>query len=81
MTNDYSELSISEAPPSIVPGRNGHALVDWIERAEDTERGIQGSITLWSVSQSVMSDSVTPRTATCQVPPSMEFSRQEYWSR
>ena len=32
------------------------------------------------VSNSVVSDSVTPRTATCQVPLSMEFSRQEHWS-
>ena len=46
MTNDYSELSISEAPLSVVPGRNGHALVDCIERAEDIERSIQGNITL-----------------------------------
>lgn len=46
MTNDYSELSISEAPLSAVPGRNGHALVDWVERPEDTERRIQDSITL-----------------------------------
>ena len=27
-----------------------------------------------------MSDSVTPWTAAYQAPPSMEFSRQEYWS-
>ena len=60
MTNDYSELSISEAPLSAVPGRNGHALVDWVERPEDTERRIQDSITLWSVSHSVMSDSLWP---------------------
>ena len=33
-----------------------------------------------SVSHSVMSDSVTPWTITCQAPLSMEFSRQEYWS-
>ena len=30
---------------------------------------------------SVMSDSATPWTVACQVPLSMEFSRQEYWSR
>ena len=29
---------------------------------------------------SVVSNSVTPRTIACQVPLSMEFSRQEYWS-
>ena len=29
---------------------------------------------------SVMSDSVMPWTVACQVPLSMEFSRQEYWS-
>ena len=29
---------------------------------------------------SVMSNSVTPWTASCQAPLSMEFSRQEYWS-
>ena len=46
MTNGYSELSVSEAPLSVVPGRNGHALVDWVERPEDTERGIQDSVTL-----------------------------------
>ena len=28
-----------------------------------------------------MSDSVTPWTAAYQAPPSMGFSRQEYWSR
>ena len=31
-------------------------------------------------SDSVMSDSVTPRTVACQAPLSMIFSRQEYWS-
>ena len=31
-------------------------------------------------SHSVMSDSATPWTVAHQVPPSMEFSRQEYWS-
>ena len=34
-----------------------------------------------SVSCSVMSDSVTPQTVAHQVPLSMGFSRQEYWSR
>ena len=29
---------------------------------------------------SAMSDSVTPWTIACQAHPSMEFSRQEYWS-
>ena len=33
-----------------------------------------------SDSHSVMSDSATPRTITCQTFLSMEFSRQEYWS-
>ena len=28
----------------------------------------------------VMSDAATPWTAACQAPPSMGFSRQEYWS-
>ena len=32
------------------------------------------------VPQSVVSNSVTPRTVAYQVPPSMGFSRQEYWS-
>ena len=32
------------------------------------------------VSCSVVSDSATPWTVACQVPLSMEFSRQEYWS-
>ena len=32
------------------------------------------------LSRSVMSDSVTPWTVARQVPPSMGFSRQEYWS-
>ena len=32
------------------------------------------------VSHSVVSDSVTPWTVTHQVPLSVEFSRQEYWS-
>ena len=32
-----------------------------------------------SVSLSVLSVSVTPWTVACQAPPSMEFSRQEYW--
>ena len=34
----------------------------------------------WGVSRSVMSDSTTPCTVAHQAPPSMEFSRQEYWS-
>ena len=29
---------------------------------------------------SVVSDSVTPWTVACQAPPSVGFSRQEYWS-
>ena len=33
-----------------------------------------------SFSCSVVSDSVTPWTVACQAPPSMGFSRQEYWS-
>ena len=33
------------------------------------------------ISHSVMSDSVTPWTVAHQTPLSMEFSRQEYWSR
>ena len=33
-----------------------------------------------SVSHSVLPDSATPWTLACQVPLSMEFSRQEYWS-
>ena len=33
------------------------------------------------VSWSVMSDSATPWTVACQAPLSMEFSREEYWSR
>ena len=34
----------------------------------------------WKWSCSVMSDSVTPWTAAYQAPPTMGFSRQEYWS-
>ena len=34
-----------------------------------------------SVSRSVMSDTATPWTVACQAPLSMEFSRQEHWSR
>ena len=34
----------------------------------------------WKWSCSVMSDLATPRTAAYQAPPSMGFSRQEYWS-
>ena len=34
-----------------------------------------------SISCSVVSDSVTSWTVACQAPLSMEFSRQEYWSR
>jgi hypothetical protein len=33
-----------------------------------------------SVSHSVVSDSAVPQTVACQAPPSMAFSRQEYWS-
>ena len=33
------------------------------------------------LSHSVMSDSVTPWTRACQAPLSMEFSRQEDWSK
>ena len=32
------------------------------------------------LSHSVMSDSATPWTVAYEVPPSMEFSRHEYWS-
>ena len=32
------------------------------------------------VSRSVVSDSATPWTVACQIPLSMGFSRQEYWS-
>ena len=34
----------------------------------------------WKWSRSVVPDSAVPWTATYQVPPSMGFSRQEYWS-
>ena len=34
-----------------------------------------------SVSHLVMSDFVIPWTVVCQAPLSMEFSREEYWSR
>ena len=34
----------------------------------------------WKWSHSVVSDSVTPWTAASQAPPSMGFSRQQYWS-
>ena len=34
----------------------------------------------WKLSRSVMSDSAIPWTVAYQVPPSMGFSRQEYWS-
>ena len=34
----------------------------------------------WKRSRSVVSDSPTPWTVAYEVPPSMEFSRQEYWS-
>ena len=34
----------------------------------------------WKWSRSVVPDSVTPWTAAYQAPPSMGFSRQEYWS-
>ena len=34
----------------------------------------------WKWSRSVVSDSETPWTAAYQAPPSMGFSRQEYWS-
>ena len=34
----------------------------------------------WKGSRSAMSDSATPWTVAYEVPPSMEFSRQEYWS-
>ena len=41
--------------------------------------GLAGVLTCVCV-RSVMSDSVTPWTVTCQAPLSIEFSRQEYWS-
>ena len=37
MTNDYSDLNISDASSSVVPGRNVQASVDLAERAEETE--------------------------------------------
>ena len=37
-------------------------------------------ISLVQFSRSVVSESVTPWTAAYQAPPSMGFSRQEYWS-
>ena len=44
-----------------------------------TKKDAMNSLVL-CVSHSVMSDSVTPWTGTHQAPPSMRFSRQEYWS-
>ena len=35
----------------------------------------------WWLSHQVVSDSCAPWTVACQAPPSMGFSRQEYWSR
>lgn len=37
MTNDYSDLNISDALPSVVPGRNVQASGDLAERAEETD--------------------------------------------
>ena len=47
-----------------------------IHRPNNYTRAFPGE----SVSHSVVSDSVTPRTVAYQAPLSMEFSRQEYWS-
>ena len=44
-----------------------------------TKKDAMNSLVL-CVSHSVMSDSVTPWTGAHQAPPSLRFSRQEYWS-
>ena len=43
-------------------------------------RWLEGSIVNGSESHTVVSNSVTPWTIAQQAPPSMEFSKQEYWS-
>ena len=40
----------------------------------------RNTIWKWKWSRLVVSDSATPCTVAHQAPPSMEFSRQEYWS-
>lgn len=37
MTNDYSDLNIRDALPSVFPGRNVQASVDLAERAKETD--------------------------------------------
>ena len=56
------------------PGKNTgvdcHFLLQWMKVKSEK----------WKWSRSVLSDSATPWTAAYQAPPSMKFSRQEYWS-
>ena len=59
------------------------ALWAMVYRITKSQTGLkQLSMHLESVSCSVMSDSFeTTKTVACKGPLSMEFSRQEYWSR
>ena len=53
------------------------------DKGKGTRIGVQrkpGTSFRSSSEVAVMSDSVIPLTAAYQAPPSMEFSRQEYWS-
>ena len=58
-------------PGSPVPGILQARTLEWVAISFSNE---------WKWSHSVVSDSATPWTAAHQAPPSMGFSRPEYWS-
>ena len=61
----------SSPPGSPVPGILQARTLEWVAISFSNA---------WKCSRSVVSDLTTPWTAAYQAPPSMGFSRQEYWS-
>ena len=62
-------------PGSTVPGILQARTLEWVAISFSNAWKWK-----WKWSRSVMSDSLTPWTEAYQAPPSMGFSRQEYWS-
>ena len=65
----------SSPPGSSIPGILQARTLEWLVISFSNHESEK-----WKWSCSVMSDSVTPWTAAYQAPPSMGFSRPEYWS-
>ena len=77
MTTGFS-IKSSEIKPSIIV-LDSYPLVKGIQNPK-FDLQFSGAYSILSESSMVSSDSATPWTVAYRAPPSMGFSRQEYWS-